>query len=132
MALGAVPDGIMKHSEAANVHGNMSSSGSQPAATALAARIGIMMVVIAVLVVISVAKLINRATVAMATMSGERPTQPRSDPTQSARPEERMASANAKPPPSRRITPQGSLTADRRLGPAPAEGVVRPERKDRP
>ena len=70
MVLGAVATGSMKAQLALMAAGTISSNGSRPAANAAAASIGIISAVVAVLLVISVRKVMLRQIIAIMSSRG--------------------------------------------------------------
>ena len=111
MTLGAVATGSMKAQEALMAAGIISSLGSIPAPKAAAARMGINRVVVAVLLVVSVKKVMLRQITTMIASTGQAERPARAPPRASLKPEAVKAWAMLMPAPNRMSMPQGIFTA---------------------
>ena len=112
MALGGVPTGIMKARLLESVAGIISSAGFMPLAFAVAARIGIRMFAVAVLLVNSERNVTEKQSVAMIASGGQslksaRPVLP----ITFDKPEDLNPVARQMPPPNRIKTPHGISSA---------------------
>jgi len=107
-----VATGSIKAHDAEMVAGTISNSGLMDKLKAVAARIGIKSVAIAVFDVTSVRKVINKHTVNIIKMVGKFDISTRRVPNHSAKPEVRKPFANAIPPPNSSKMPHGIFTAD--------------------
>src|SRR5690606_36679454 len=105
MALGGVATGSMKAQLAAIASGTANTVGGRPRLTAIAAANGRKVAALAVLLVISVRKIIPTVATAMIRITSQEPSPDIVDASQSARPEDSIAAANVRPPPNCHCTP---------------------------
>ena len=108
MAFGGVATGSMKAQEADSVAGSSTSIRSIRPLIAAAARMGSITCVMAVLLVISVRKVMTRATPSIINGRGRPARKSRCSPSQADAPEVCMPQASAKPPPSSSTMSHGS------------------------
>ena len=111
IVLGAVATGNIKAQLALMAAGTMSSSGRISAANAAAAKTGSMRVVVAVLLVISVRKVIEMQMLRTTRMSCSVASADNHSPSRPDRPVATNALAMAIPPPNKIRTPQGMFAA---------------------
>ena len=112
IVLGAVATGNINAQLALMAAGTMSSSGGGiSAANAAAAKTGSMRVVVAVLLVISVRKVIEMQMLRMTRMSSSVASADNHSPSSPDRPVATKAFAMAIPPPNKMRTPQGMFAA---------------------
>src|SRR5262245_36451082 len=111
MALGGVPTGIMKARLLESVAGIISSAGFIPLALAVAARSGIRMFAVAVLLVNSERNVMEKHNVTMIASGGQSRSPLARLPITFDKPEDSKPAARHSPPPKRMRTPHGISSA---------------------